>query len=407
MIKYIAEAVLMAIRNIRARFFHTFLSVLGVVIGVAALVAILSLVDGMEQYTREQLSSTTSVNTIMISTEPFKTMNGIKMRKKNPAMLNYTLFDSLRQSLSRPALGQLVSSLGAEVRDHDSGKVVGARIMYTSEPVLKKDPLLAGRYLDRRDVRNPESVIIINTALAKELRQDTSSFGSLIGKRIEIRNGAYTVAGITRSLSATAEAFIPISLLPAELHSEYPPIGLIEAASTEDVVLLEEEIQHWLKVHHKTDDPFQVQSNRVRVEQVTKAFTLTRIIMGSIVGISVIVGGVGIMNVLLISITQRTTEIGILKAVGAKRRDILIQFLSESVVISCLGSAMGLVFGILISFSIQAIAKAMVDAPFQLSFSTSSLVTISVLAVLIGIIFGTYPAVRAARLDPVEAIRRE
>ena len=126
-----------------------------------------------------------------------------------------------------------------------------------------------------------------------------------------------------------------------------------------------------------------------------------------IVGISVLVGGIGVMNVLLISVNERTNEIGIRKAVGANKRDILLQFLSESITISAFGSLLGLILGVVGTMIIIPIVKAITEAPFQAAYTVNTLVIISLVALLVGIVFGTYPAIRAARLDPVEAMRRE
>jgi putative ABC transport system permease protein len=113
------------------------------------------------------------------------------------------------------------------------------------------------------------------------------------------------------------------------------------------------------------------------------------------------------MNVLLISVTERTAEIGVRKAVGANKRDIILQFLSESITISLFGSLLGLVLGILGTMAIVPIVKSMTGVPFQAAYTLNTLMIISILSVVVGIVFGTYPAMRAARLDPVEAIRRE
>jgi putative ABC transport system permease protein len=129
--------------------------------------------------------------------------------------------------------------------------------------------------------------------------------------------------------------------------------------------------------------------------------------MGLIVGISVLVGGIGVMNVLLISVTERTAEIGIRKATGANRRDIMLLFLSESITVSAFGSFLGLVLGVLGTMIIIPIIKAITEVPFQAAYTWNTFLVITVLSILVGIIFGTYPAIRASRLNPVEAIRHE
>ena len=129
--------------------------------------------------------------------------------------------------------------------------------------------------------------------------------------------------------------------------------------------------------------------------------------MGLIVGISVVVGGIGVMNVLLISVTARTREIGIRKAVGANRRHVVLQFLAESIAISGFGSLVGFVVGILGTMAFVPIIKSLTKVPFQAAYTWNTFVLISVIALLIGIVFGTYPALRASRLDPVEAMRHE
>jgi putative ABC transport system permease protein len=126
-----------------------------------------------------------------------------------------------------------------------------------------------------------------------------------------------------------------------------------------------------------------------------------------IVGISVVVGGIGVMNVLLISVTERTAEIGIRKATGANRRDIVLLFLSESITVSAFGSFLGLTFGILITMAVIPIVRALTDVPFQAAYTLNTVLLVSVISILVGVVFGTYPAIRASKLNPVDAIRHE
>jgi putative ABC transport system permease protein len=134
---------------------------------------------------------------------------------------------------------------------------------------------------------------------------------------------------------------------------------------------------------------------------------LFRIIMGLIVGISVIVGGIGVMNVLLISVTQRTNEIGLRKAVGSRKSDIYVQFLSESMVVSLFGTVVGIIIGILASLAVVPIVHQIVEIPFSPAFSLLTITVITIFSLLIGVLFGTYPAYKASQLSPIDALRRE
>lgn len=201
---------------------------------------------------------------------------------------------------------------------------------------------------------------------------------------------------------------MPVTVFPDSALKANPPVCVIEAGDVEDVPLLKTQVENWLKANMSTQlADFTIVTNEQRVSQAAKGFLLFRLVMGLIVGISVLVGGIGVMNVLLISVTERTVEIGVRKALGAKRQDILWQFLSESITISTLGSLLGLVLGLLATLAFIPIVKALTDIPFQVAYTWNTFIIIMVTAMLIGVIFGTYPAMRAARLDPVEAIRRE
>jgi putative ABC transport system permease protein len=150
-----------------------------------------------------------------------------------------------------------------------------------------------------------------------------------------------------------------------------------------------------------------VGTNQARVEQVQQGMLVFKLFMGALTGISLLVGGIGIMNVLLASVVERTREIGIRKAAGAQQRHILLQFLSESVTITGVGSMIGLIFGTSAAFLATAIMRRITSAQIFAGFSVSTLLVAVVASVAVGIAFGLYPALRAARLSPIEAIHHE
>jgi len=167
-------------------------------------------------------------------------------------------------------------------------------------------------------------------------------------------------------------------------------------------------LQTWLdETYTEGQEAFSIFTYEGRVEQLSQGILIFKLVMGAITGISVLVGGIGIMNVLLISVTERTKEIGIRKAAGARKKDIVLQFLSESVTISIVGCALGWVAGVLGVFGIVELINRFTDFTFQAALSFGTVMVILIIAILVGMVFGTYPAWKAANLTPVDAIRHE
>ncbi|MFD2933002.1 ABC transporter permease [Spirosoma flavum] len=397
-----------ALQNIRTRFFHTVLSILGIVIGVAALVAMLSLIDGMEQYAREQITKTTSLKAILIQPNLYKSVNEVSVRKQDYAYLEYDAFLKMRSALTKPATGYLYSRHTDEITMKANHQSIGTIVTGTSLPLHPDIQLLYGTAFTESDLKNRGNVAFINQRLAKQLVGKKPE-QTAINQHIVYKGNVLTVIGVSADKDAkVGQLLMPVTLFSDSALKANPPMGIIEAENVEEVPELKKQIENWLTANMKTKlADFSIITNEQRVNQIAKGFLLFRLIMGMIVGISVLVGGIGVMNVLLISVTERTVEIGIRKALGAKKRDILWQFLSESITISTFGSLLGLALGLLSTLAFVPIVKALTDIPFQMAYTWNTFTIILVVAMLIGVIFGTYPAMRAARLDPVEAIRRE
>ncbi len=408
MLKNILFAFATALENIRTRFFHTVLSILGIVIGVAALVAILSLIDGMEQYAQEQITKTTDLKAILIQTNPYKSVNEVRVLKNEYAYFTNPSFQKLRSSLTKPAKGYLYWRQNGEVMTKIDNRAMGTLVTGTNFPIHPDLTLIQGRTFTDAELQTRQPVAFINQHLAKQLVGNQPE-KMAIGQQVIYKNKPLKIIGIAANKDAkTGQLLMPITLVSDSALKASPPMGVVVAEQVEDVPVLKTQVENWLKTNTKSGkDDFAVMTNELRVSQAAKGFLLFRLVMGAIVGISVIVGGIGVMNVLLISVTERTVEIGVRKALGAKRRDILWQFLSESITISTFGSLMGLGLGIVSSMAFIPIIKALVDVPFQVAYTWNTFMIIIVIAMLIGIIFGTYPAMRAARLNPVDAIRRE
>lgn len=404
MLKKISSSFLLAIHNIRSHFFHTLLSVLGIVIGVAALVAILSLIDGMEDYANKEITQTTSLKAIIIRSDAHKQVNGLRIRKDSFAILQPEHVDQLR--LSRPASWYVRRSSVDEISVGDS--TIGTNILATGVSIAPNAKVMVGNVFVTEDVQNKKNTVLINEIFAKQA-WPKEELKALIGKTLTVGNRTLVIQGVLANDKATTPyVVIPITLLTQEeLHAITPEL-IIEAENVEDVPKLKEEAELFLKNNYSSyQEDFSIFTNEMRVKQAAQGFLLFRVIMGLIVGISVLVGGIGVMNVLLISVTERTSEIGIRKAVGANRTDIMLQFLSESVTVSAFGSLLGLIVGVLGTMAIVPIIHAVTKVPFYAMYTWNTLTITSTVALVVGVVFGTYPAIRASRLDPVEAIRRE
>jgi len=406
MVRKILNSFALAFTNIRSNLFHTFLSVLGIVIGVAALVSILSLIDGMEKFAREQISTTTSLNGIIIQSEAYKRVNEVRLRKDTVSVIDYNQFQKLTASLSKPVTSYIRSSTSGEAVLSSSDVKVGVNMIATASALEPGVKVPSGDLFTEAHIKEMKPYAVVNKAFIKASQLKTDE--EAIGKEVVFRNKKLTIVAILPEGKETPQLYYPISLLLEQELQASPPDVFFDAKKTEDIAALKEEMSTWLKdnyVNAKSD--FRIVTNDFRIQQATKGFLLFRVIMGLIVGISVVVGGIGVMNVLLISVTERTAEIGIRKATGANRRDIILLFLTESITVSAFGSLLGLVVGVLGTMMIIPVVKAITEIPFQAAYTWNTFFVITIISILVGVVFGTYPAIRASRLDPVEAIRHE
>ncbi|MCI0432637.1 MAG: ABC transporter permease, partial [Gemmatimonadetes bacterium] len=186
------------------------------------------------------------------------------------------------------------------------------------------------------------------------------------------------------------------------------PTLTVKANRIEDVPRVRERVTAWVQRRYPNGArDFAVRSSEARVDQTRRAMLVMRLALGSITGISILVGGIGIMNIMLASVHERTREIGIRKAAGARGRDILLQFLAESVTISGVGSLIGVMLGLAGAAGVTLVIRMLTEAPVRPAFTWTTLVVAAIVAIGVGLAFGTYPARRAAALSPIDAIRHE
>ncbi len=404
MLKTFYNALLYAIENIRTNFFHTLLSVIGITIGVSALIIILSMIDGLEEYAEDQISSTTSVKVVEVSSRTMETIDGITIRKEEISVLTDEIHRELISDIDIPFSTYRVSEVARQISIED--EPIGALVYYSDPVYAGYYSLKSGSHLFDANTEGRQ-VAVVDTVTAKRIAGESNTNESIIGSDVTIDEKQYKIIGIIEGFMQNPEVLIPIEFLSGEELLNHPPFIAIEADDVVDVPVVKQAAEEWLAESPLTLDDVRIISQDSRVNQATQGFMLFRIIMGLIVGISVIVGGIGVMNVLLISVTQRTNEIGLRKAVGSRKSDIYVQFLSESMVVSLFGTVVGIIIGILVSLAIVPIVHNIIEIEFSPAFSLLTISVITILSLMIGVLFGTFPAYKASQLNPIDALRRE
>lgn len=409
MLRNTLQSFALAFQNIRSNLFHTLLSVLGIVIGVAALVATFSLIDGLEKFARDKIASNTSVNAISVNTETDKMINNLSVRKDTFQVVDYERFVRFKKQAPLVTRANLQNMYTREIKVVGSDSAIGAMIRCMAESPVGDTAITHGQNFSATAFSNREQVTLISGSLAKLITK-SDDFNQAIGKTLSIMGHDLKIIGVAKSPNEEMPptACVPISLLSSEELHKSPPTMVLEVAKTEDVPNVKDQVKTWISGEFGAqNNDFSVQSQDFWIDQTATGFLIFRIVMGMIIGLSVVVGGVGVMNVLLISVNERTAEIGLRKAVGAKRGDIRRLFLAESITVAAFGSLIGLLVGAAFAMAAIPIIRFFADVPFSAVLTWNTILVICVVAILIGIIFGTYPAVKAARLDPVEALRRE
>jgi putative ABC transport system permease protein len=396
-----------AFQTLRANPLHTSLSTVGIIIGVGSLVAILALGDGMEQFAREQIESTTDLLMITVQPRATERLGGVMVRRTDVPELRAEDASALRERLAGRARVTLHASAGVEMRVAGNADRTGAIVRGTlpDAAAIGKLTVQAGRFFTDAELEAKTPVVVLDTTLAGKVG------ASPVGTRVTLGTAEFEVVGVTKAETAgPSVAYVPITTFgsTSPMAAERLPSLAVLAERVEDVPALRASIDTWLKDRFaERSAAVSVTSNEGRVAQARRAILLFKMVMGAITGISILVGGVGVMNVLLVSIIERTREIGIRKATGARRRDIAIQFLTESVTISVSGSLLGIALGLAGVFAFAPIVRRLTEAPFRPAMTSASIGVALALGIVVGIVFGTYPALRAARLTPLDAIRHE
>ena len=408
----IVSAVRVGLATLQANPLRTSLSTLGVIIGVASLVAVLAVGDGLERFVRSQIERTTDLQTIGVRSRTSDEVDGIIVPRQDILMLTGTTRDSLAAALTTPA-DVFISTNGAARLS--GGKITGNAavllygIMGTAFP--RRFELIAGEKLTPAHEASGERVAVVSSALARAYTGGAPE--AAVGQVVRFGDADFRIVGVVADDDGDPRraAVIPWMTLAAAA-----PAAAVRSASIEvrvrDAAQIGtgvKEVEAWMRSRYgPPGERYAIEAySEMRLEQVRQGIMLFKLTMGTFAGIALVVGGIGIMNVLLSAVIERTREIGIRKACGARDRDVLAQFLSESVAISGAGAVMGAVLGLVGAFAATSLMRQMTKATIYAAFTWRSLFAAALVAVVIGLVFGTYPALRAARLSPVDAMRNE
>ena len=394
---------------------RTALSTLGVIIGVASLVAVLSLGDGMERMARSEVERTTDVQTVSVTSRTTETVDGQTMAVRDYPVFALADADAARTEIDR-TLGVSLSLGGrTSVDSPQTGKrrSTGVTATLADADRFMRLEFSDGRYFSPIEAARNAPVVVLSSKLAGELAAGRAP-SSMMGRTVRVNGNPREVIGVLAPYKGERELnlYVPFAaastVLPPTIAPRTPTL-LVKARRIEDVEVTKALVEDWVAQRFgRWEGRIEVRTSTQRLAQATQGIFIFKLFMGAITGISLLVGGIGIMNVLLASVTERTREIGVRKAMGARRRDILLQFLAESVAISGAGSVLGIALGLSGAFAIVAVIRTQAQAVYlDATFSWSTVISAALSAIVIGLTFGTYPARRAARLSPIEAIRHE
>lgn len=394
---------------LRANPLRTILSTLGVVMGVGAMVSVLALGDGVERYAREEIERTTDLLTVAISPRTSDQVDGMFVARDDVHRFGLDDVTSLRAALPAAASVRIAARGGALVRRDSLAAPRGFEIRaVAAEGDADGIPTLAaGRWLADADT----AVVVLSHGAAGIIAGDTAQPSRALGASVALRGHSHAVIGVAaaREGERAPVAYVPIGDAARALGPRVGASLIIGAARIEDVDSLRLGAERWAaqRLGAGWSERVQVINRRDRAEQAATGMRIFKLLMAAITGVSLLVGGVGIMNVLLASVAERTREIGIRKATGAKDRDILTQFLAESVAITGAGALIGVLLGLAVAFATAAVMRMQTQAPIEAAVTLPTVGFAVAISVVIGLVFGLYPARRAARLSPIDAIRHE
>lgn len=405
------ESIVIALMALWANKLRSSLTILCVIISIMSIIAVVSVLDGMDSYVKEKIASQGSnvftvkrVNEWEILTDFDKFLKSLK----NP---NLTL-DDLEVLRREVTLAEFTdASLSRSTRVNFGRRFVeevNIRGRTEEYSAIGEFPLERGRHILRIDLLQRRNVCVLGWDVANSLFPD----GESLLQTVKIAGRHYTVVGVCEKKASVLGsnqnvfAFIPITTFVKQFGSRRRSLSIpIRTASMESFQAAQDQARMAMRIRHKLkpseEDDFYITTSE---NLVSLWENISRAVFGSLIGvvsITLVVGGIIIMNVMLVAVTERTREIGIRKALGARRRHILLQFMIESVILTTVGAVIGIALG----FTVANLVAVFTPLPYRIALW--SIIVALLISFVVGLFFGVYPARKAAMLDPVEALRYE
>jgi putative ABC transport system permease protein len=420
----IAEAIRVALSSLKSNKLRSALTMLGMVIGVCAVILLTAIGNGVQASITNQFNSL-GTNLVFVVPGMTRTTSGIAAQAGAVQTITYADARAIADPNNVPS-ALLVSpeaySSGQFIHEsqNTTGSIDGVTPAFSE---LHDYRVRTGDWITADQVDGSANVVIIGSAVAQSLFPEVNPVGQQL--RINTgtgRSGSFLVIGVGEPKGGSSfnnpdsTVYIPLTTLLNKLSRQTAATGAqtvnlvaVQALDAGSIQSLEEELSRLLLLRHHITDPAQadfnitsLQDSIKRLQQVTGVFT---VFLGAVAGISLLVGGIGIMNIMIVSVTERTREIGIRKAVGARRFDIMLQFLAEAVIVSLLGGGGGILAGLALATAGRSLQLG--GNPVPVLITPQAVILAASISMLIGVFFGIYPATRAARLTPVQALRYE
>ena len=414
------ESIRVALEALAANKLRSGLTMLGIVIGVGAVIALMSIGSGAQAAITANIRSLGS-NLITI-TPGASNQGGVSLGNGSAATLTLDDANAISDSGSVPAVSavspELALPFNAQLVNKGQNVLTKINGVTPAYEDVRSFHAALGAWFTQDDMTARSPVVMLGNNVATTLFGSADPTGQTVSLRVG-RPFQLRVIGVLQSkgggplANIDDQVLVPLTTLQRQFSNPRNPRGLsnvssivVQAGVVKDVQAAKDQITQLLLARHRVQDPdFVIQSQEDQIATQTGVTQVLTILLGAIAGISLVVGGIGIMNIMIVSVTERTREIGIRKAVGARRIDILTQFLVESLVVSVLGGLIGIGIGVGASQLIDG--QKLNNQAIQTLVSGSSIVLAVGVSLTIGLLFGVYPAYRAASLRPIDALRYE